>query len=398
MNFVTFDTAINRKGTYCTQWDYVEDRFGEADLLPFTISDTDFMVPKEVLKTLKERMNHPVFGYTRWNHHELKEAIKQWYQSRFDTLLEEEWIMYTPTVIYAVSTLIQMLTKKGEGVVLQTPAYDAFFKVIQDNDRLLVENPLIYEESQYRIDFTDLEDKLARPENKVLLLCSPHNPTGRVWKQWELEKIVALCRQYSIFLLSDEIHMDILGRGQRHIPITRFNYEQVAIVTSGTKTFNFPGLTFAYALIPNLGLREHFQRKLKNADGLSSTNVFGMLATMSAYRYCSHWVDELNHYLESNQRYVKAFIQEKLPDVKVVDLEATYLMWLDISKAVSDIPLLREKLISVGKVAIMDGSIYGGNGHQFLRLNIGCPKSKLVDGLDRMLKSFEAAAAIEIKP
>lgn len=395
---MTFDTAINRKGTYCTQWDYVEDRFGEADLLPFTISDTDFMVPKEVLKTLKERMNHPVFGYTRWNHHELKEAIKQWYQSRFDTLLEEEWIMYTPTVIYSVSTLIQMLTKKGEGVVLQTPAYDAFFKVIQDNDRLLVENPLIYEENQYRIDFTNLEEKLARPENKVLLLCSPHNPTGRVWKQWELEKIVALCRQYSIFLLSDEIHMDILGRGQRHIPITRFNYEQVAIVTSGTKTFNFPGLTFAYALIPNLGLREHFQRKLKNADGLSSTNIFGMLATMSAYRYCSHWVDELNHYLESNQRYVKTFIQEKLPDVKVVDLEATYLMWLDVSKAVSDIPLLREKLISVGKVAIMDGSIYGGNGHQFLRLNIGCPKSKLVDGLDRMLKSFEAAAAIEIKP
>lgn len=395
---MTFDTAINRKGTYCTQWDYVEDRFGEADLLPFTISDTDFMVPKEVLKTLKERMNHPVFGYTRWNHHELKEAIKQWYQSRFDTLLEEEWIMYTPTVIYAVSTLIQMLTKKGEGVVLQTPAYDAFFKVIQDNDRLLVENPLIYEENQYRIDFTNLEEKLARPENKVLLLCSPHNPTGRVWKQWELEKIMALCRQYSIFLLSDEIHMDILGRGQRHIPITRFNYEQVAIVTSGTKTFNFPGLTFAYALIPNLGLREHFQRKLKNADGLSSTNIFGMLATMSAYRYCSHWVDELNHYLESNQRYVKTFIQEKLPDVKVVDLEATYLMWLDVSKAVSDIPLLREKLISVGKVAIMDGSIYGGNGHQFLRLNIGCPKSKLVDGLDRMLKSFEAAAAIEIKP
>ncbi|MDA5329254.1 MalY/PatB family protein [Enterococcus lactis] len=398
MKFVAFDTTINRKGTYCTQWDYVEDRFGEADLLPFTISDTDFMVPEEVLDTLKERMNHPVFGYTRWNHHELKEAIKQWYQSRFDTLLEEEWIMYTPTVIYAVSTLIQMLTKKGEGVVLQTPAYDAFFKVIQDNDRLLVDNPLIYEENQYRIDFTDLEEKLARPENKVLLLCSPHNPTGRVWKQWELEKIVALCRQYSIFLLSDEIHMDILGRGQTHIPITRFNYEQVAIVTSGTKTFNFPGLTFAYTLIPNLGLREHFQRKLKNADGLSSTNIFGMLATMSAYRYCSHWVDELNHYLESNQRYVKAFIQEKLPDVKVVDLEATYLMWLDISKAVSDIPLLREKLISIGKVAIMDGSIYGGNGHQFLRLNIGCPKSKLVDGLDRMLKSFEATAEIEIKP
>ncbi len=392
---MSFDTIIDRTGTYCTQWDYVKDRFGEPGLLPFTISDTDFMIPEEVLETLKKRIEHPVFGYTRWNHYELKEAIKRWYQIRFETKIDEDWIMYTPTVIYAVSAFIQLITEKGQGVILQTPAYDAFFKVIQDNERQLVENQLIYENNYYRIDFTDLEQKLAQPENKLLLLCSPHNPTGRVWKQWELEKIVALCRRYSVFLLSDEIHMDITGREQTHLPVTRFPYEQIAIVTSGTKTFNFPGLTFAYTLIPDPQLRETFQKKSKNADGLSSPNVLGMLATMSAYQSCGYWVDDLNRYLEKNQQYVKAFLQKNLPAIKVAEIEATYLMWLDLSEAVSDISLLRKKLVSVGKVAIMDGTIYGGNGAQFLRLNIGCPKAKLADGLNRMLKGFEAAAKIE---
>lgn len=386
-----FDTVIDRRKTYCTQWDYIKDRFGEADLLPFTISDTDFMVPKEVLETLTQRMAHPIFGYTRWDHHELKEAIKQWYQTRFATIISQEWIVYTPTVIYAISAFIQLLSEKGEGVILQTPAYDAFFKVIKDNERRVIENPLIYEKNRYRIDFIDLEEKLAKPENKLLLFCSPHNPTGRVWTQQELEKIIALCQQYSVFLLSDEIHMDILGNGQTHLPATNFHYEKTAIITSGTKTFNFPGLSFAYTLIPNQKLRVDFYRKLKNADGLSSANIFGMLATMSAYRYCNDWVDELNRYIDKNQQYVRTFIKENLPRIKIVDLEATYLMWLDISEAVLDLSILREKLISVGQVAIMDGTIYGGNGAQFLRLNIGCPTSKLEDGLNRMLKSFKAA-------
>ncbi|MEY8445561.1 MalY/PatB family protein [Enterococcus ratti] len=385
-----FDTVIDRKDTYCTQWDFVKDRFGEDDLLPFTISDTDFMVPNEVLETLTKRMKHPIFGYTRWNHDELKKAIQQWYQIRFDAIIEKEWIMYTPTVIYAASAFIQLLSKKGEGVVLQTPAYDAFFKVIQDNGRQVVENQLIYENNCYSIDFINLEKQLAQPENKLLLLCSPHNPTGRAWSQQELEKIVALCQKYTVFLLSDEIHMDILSKGQRHLPATSFHYEKTAVITSGTKTFNFPSLSFAYTLIPNLQLRKAFHQKLKNADGLSSPNIFGMLATMSAYQHCAYWVDELNQYLEKNQQYVKTFIQKNLPRIKIVDREATYLMWLDISEIVSDISILQKKLVSTGKVAIMDGTIYGGNGTQFLRLNIGCPISKLEDGLNRMLKGIKA--------
>ncbi|EAC9319665.1 aminotransferase class I/II-fold pyridoxal phosphate-dependent enzyme, partial [Listeria monocytogenes] len=188
MKSVSFDKAIDRRGTYCTQWDFVEDRFGEADLLPFTISDTDFAVPEAVLATLQERLKHPVFGYTRWNHPQLKEAIQTWYQTRFQTKIEEHWIMYTPTVIYGISALIQLLTNEGEGIILQTPAYDAFFKVIQENKRQVVANELLYQEKRYSIDFIDLEKKLAQPENRCLLLCSPHNPTGRVWEQWELER------------------------------------------------------------------------------------------------------------------------------------------------------------------------------------------------------------------
>lgn len=387
---MSFDTLINRIGTYCTQWDFVEDRFGEADLLPFTISDTDFELPAAVLSALSVRINHPVFGYTRWNHGDLKEAIQQWYQQRFETSIACEWVMYTPTVIYGISVLIQLLTKKGAGIVIQTPAYDAFFKVIQENDRRVVENPLIYEGNTYRIDFDDLETHLAQPENTLLLLCSPHNPTGRVWKAWELEKIIALCQRYDVFLLSDEIHMDVLGNGQIHLPITRFQYEKVALVTSGTKTFNFPGLIFAYALIPDNQLREAFQRRLKNADGLSSASVFGMLATMTAYKQCSSWVDELNNYLASNRQLVKEFVQKYIPAVKIVEPEATYLMWLDVSNAVPSVADLQKKLVSIGKVAIMDGAIYGGNGARFLRLNIGCSQTKLVDGLQRMLKGFAA--------
>ncbi|EGO2675347.1 MalY/PatB family protein [Enterococcus faecalis] len=389
MKSVSFDKAIDRRGTYCTQWDFVEDRFGEADLLPFTISDTDFAVPEAVLATLQERLNHPVFGYTRWNHPQLKEAIQTWYQARFQTKIEEHWIMYTPTVIYGISALIQLLTNEGEGIILQTPAYDAFFKVIQENKRQVVANELLYQEKRYSIDFIDLEKKLAQPENRCLLLCSPHNPTGRVWEQWELERMVSLCQQYDVFLLSDEIHMDIVNKGQVHRPITQFDYKKSAIITSGTKTFNFPGLIFAYALIPDNELRDAFQLKLKNADGLSSTSILGMLATMTAYQKCGTWVDELNDYLAENQRYVKDFLQTYLPKIKVTELEATYLMWLDVSTAVPDVARLQEALVSVGKVAIMDGSIYGGNGQRFLRLNIGCSQAKLHEGLERMRQGFE---------
>lgn len=383
-----FDRVIDRNGTYCTQWDYVQDRFGVADLLPFTISDTDFALPEAVVDVLSQRLKHPVFGYTRWNHGYFKSSVQNWYQKRFNFELDSDWIFYSPAVIYSISKLLQIVSKEGSGVVVQTPAYDAFFKTIEGNQRVIVENKLCYQDQRYTIDFEDLEEKLSDPNNQVMLLCSPHNPTGRVWTTEELAKISQLCKQYDVFLISDEIHMDVLRKGEKHHPILEFATEKVALVTSASKTFNFPGLIFSYLLIPDPLLREEFQMALKNQDGLSSTSTLGMLATVAAYNECETWVDELNDYMDENFNYVDDYLKAYLPQLKAVPSQATYLMWIDTKELGIPMAELQEKLVHKGKVAIMDGNVYGGNGSQFLRLNIGCPRAKLEDGLARLKKSL----------
>lgn len=383
-----FDEVINRKDTNCTQWDYVQDRFGQSGLLPFTISDTDFALPKQAIQRLNERMSHPVFGYTRWNHKDFKNSIETWYQKRFNTKIDKDWIYYTPTVIYAISQLIKMKSNDNDGVIIQTPAYDAFFNVIKENNRTVVQNDLIYKDGYYSIDYINLEELLSKVNNKILLLCSPHNPTGRVWSDEELTKLIELCQKHNVYIISDEIHMDIVRKEYNHIPILKKSIDNIAIVTSGSKTFNFPGLLFAYVLIPNLEDGDMFLRYLKQRDGLSSPSIMGMEATITAYNECSEWVEELNNYLDENIKIVQDYLERNLPDIKLVYPESTYLLWLDISGLNMSMDELQEHLIKIGNVAIMDGKTYGGNGQLFLRYNIGCPKSKVLEGLNRLKLSI----------
>lgn len=384
-----FNQVIDRRGTHCTQWDYVKDRFGKEDLLPFTISDTDFSLPDEVKDKLAERLEHGVFGYTRWDHSDFKQAVKKWYQKRFNYTIKEEWVVYSPSVIYSVFQLIEMYSNKGDGVVLQTPAYDAFYKTIQGNERRIVENPLLYNKGLYSIDFTDLEEKLADPSNRILLLCSPHNPTGRVWKKEELEQMVSLCKKYKVFIISDEIHMDVLRKGEIHYPILSFIKENAALVTSGSKTFNFPGLIFSYALLPDRKDRERFLYRLKNQNGLSSASTLGLEATITAYEECGDWVDTLNRYIDDNIRYVEQTLETAFPTMKPVLSQSTYLMWIDVSSLELSMEIIQKRLLEIGKVAIMDGEVYGGNGKIFLRLNVGCPREKLEDGMERLVRSLK---------
>src|SRR5699024_645509 len=383
-----FDEVINREGTNCTQWDYVQDRFGQSGLLPFTISDTDFALPKQVIQRLNERMSHPVFGYTRWNHKEFKNSIETWYQKRFNIKIEKDWIYYTPTVIYAISQLIKMKSNENDGVIIQTPAYDAFFNVIKENNRTVVQNDLIYKDGYYSIDFIYLEELLSKSNNKILLLCSPHNPTGRVWSVDELTTLIELCRKHDVYIISDEIHMDIVRKEYNHIPLFKKSIENIAIVTSGSKTFNFPGLLFAYVLITDLEDGNIFLRYLKQRDGLSSPSIMGMEATITAYNECSEWVEELNNYIDENIKLVQEYLERNLPEIKLVYPESTYLLWLDISGLNMTMDELQERLIKIGNVAIMDGKTYGGNGQLFLRYNIGCPKSKVLEGLNRLKLSI----------
>lgn len=383
-----FNQIIDRRGTYCTQWDYVQDRFGVKDLLPFTISDTDFKVPEIVNEAILKRVNHPIYGYTRWNNGDFQNSVTSWYQRRMDTNIDSKWIVYSPSVMYSVSQLIQIVSKEDDGVIIQTPGYDAFFKTIRGNNRQIVENPLNYKDGVYALDFEDLEEKLKLKNNSVLLLCSPHNPTGKVWSEDELIKIIELCAEYDVFIISDEIHMDVLRKNIQHHPILKFSINNIAIVTSASKTFNFPGLIFSYAIIPDVVIQENFLYNLKNKDGLSSTSILGLEATMAAYNHSETWVDDLNIYIEKNYNYVKEQMAKYFPDFKVVESNSTYLMWIDVSESHYSMDEIQNALINVGKVAIMDGKIYGGNGQDFLRLNIGCPMDKLVDGIERMKKSL----------
>lgn len=390
MNY-SFDEVVNRLGTYCTQWDYIEDRFGEKDLLPFSISDTDFLCPPEILTAIKKRVDHGIFGYTRWNHLEFKGAIQQWYLKRFSTSIKEDWIIYSPTVIYTISKLIEHMTEEGDHVVVQTPAYDAFFKLVEENKRVFSGNKLLYENSSYFIDFQDLEKKLAHPCAKVFLLCSPHNPTGRVWSKIELKKMIALCKKYQVYVISDEIHMDIVNKPNVHIPIVNAaeNLDHVCICTSASKTFNTPGLGGSYAIIPNQELKERFLITLKNIDGLSSTSTLGAIGLMSAYLNGGQWVDELNAYIEKNMELVKGFLDTHIPSAHLEIPESTYLAWIDISRLPYTDEQLQDALIHHGKVAIMPGEMYGKDGKGFLRMNVGCPSSKVIDGLQRFKKALD---------
>ncbi|MEK3889372.1 MalY/PatB family protein [Bacillus sp. FSL K6-3431] len=386
-----FDEVINRRGTFCTQWDYIEDRFGEKDLLPFSISDTDFLSPKEILQTLENRLQHGIFGYTRWNHEQFKESISNWYERRYSSTIKEEWIVYSPSVIYSISKMMEILTDEADHIVMQTPAYDAFYKTITDNKRTILPNELIYHEGRYSIDFIDLEEKLAHTKTKVLLLCSPHNPTGRVWKKEELERIVHLCNQYDVYIISDEIHMDIIHEGNTHIPITdvAVDLNKVCICTSASKTFNTPGLGGSYSLIPNKKLRDAFLIALKNKDGLSSASVFGTLATITAYNECADWVDELVEYIEDNLRTIQSYLKKHLPKLQLTMPESTYLAWIDVSQLPYSSEQLQHALVHHGKVAIMSGETYGEAGTSFIRMNVGCPKSKVLEGLQRLKKGIE---------
>ena len=227
-----FDEVHNRLGTYCTQWDYIEDRFHKKDLIPFSISDTDFIIPKPITEKINEVANHQIYGYTRWNHHDFKSSITGYFQRHFDTHIEEDWILYSPSVMYSVSLLIRLLSKRHDKVLTMNPMYDAFINVIKENDRELVSHNLIATDKSYEIDF-DVFEKQAR-QCQILLLCSPHNRTGRIWSDEEMRKMIDICKKYHLKIISDEIHMDIQIQTKKHQPLLKYInlYEEMYTASS----------------------------------------------------------------------------------------------------------------------------------------------------------------------
>lgn len=384
-----FDEVINRKGTYCTQWDYIEDRFNKKDLLPFSISDTDFKIPRPITDKLKEVINHEIYGYTRWNHHDFKGAIADYYERRFKCFINEDWILYSPSVMYSVSVLIRLLSNPKDKILAFNPMYDAFFSVIEENDRQLVSENLKEEQGVFKIDFESFDRKIR--ECKIMLLCSPHNPTGRVWTNEEIEHIIKSCKKYGVKIISDEIHMDIILGKNKHIPILKYikEYTYLYLVSSASKTLNTPGLIGSYSIIPSEEIREKFLRQTRKKDFLNSVSIFGMYATMVGYRECDDYIDQLVEYIKENTVIVDEFIKKELPQLKYKPAEGTYLAWIDGRELPFTKEEIQHALVNVGKVGIMPGETYGDNGAKYLRLNCGCPKEKLIEGLWRLKKGIE---------
>lgn len=382
-----FDQVINRKNTYSTQWDYIADRFGRNDILPFSISDTDFAVPDSVQEALKKRIEHPIYGYSRWNHDDYKDSIVYWFKTMNNVDINPEWIVYSPSVVFSIGTFIRMLSKPNETVATFTPMYDAFYKVIESNQRNLAPVRLGSAQQGYQIDWDSLETVLSQEQTKIFLLTNPHNPTGKVFSQTELNRINDMCKRNNVFLISDDIHKDIVYSQTQYTPITSVTTESTVLCCSGSKTFNTPGLIGSYILIPDKTLREQFLVELKSKNALSSVSILGMYAQMASYSEDGlNYVKQLVDYTDKNMDMVKEFLDKNLPNFRFTKPEATYLAWIDISNVDMDIKEMQDKMINVGKVGIMAGSTYGDSN--YLRMNIACPKSKLEEGLKRLKNSF----------
>jgi len=385
-----FSQPVDRHNTYCTQWDFVQDRFGEADLLPFTISDMDFATAPQIIEAMLKRTQHGVFGYSRWQHHDFLSAIQCWFKKSFNHDIDTSQVVYGPSVIYMVSQLICQWSDTGEGVVIHTPAYDAFFKTIEGNHRKVRPCPLSRQGDKWVCDMAQLEALLAEPSTRILLLCSPHNPTGKVWSEEELSMMAALCKRHNVRVISDEIHMDLCWGEAKHIPWSAISTEPHALFTSASKSFNVPALTGAYGMISDTPSRDAYFNKLKVCDGLSSPAIFAVIAHIVAYTEADDWFKSLREYLFANLTYLQERLNAELPELHWQVPESTYLAWIDISPLNIDDKELQHRLIHQEKVAIMPGETYGEEGRGYIRFNVGCSRIKLADGLDRFIRAVKS--------
>ncbi|WP_203623642.1 MULTISPECIES: MalY/PatB family protein [unclassified Lacticaseibacillus] len=387
MGKVDFDTVVDRYGTYSTQWDYVKDRFGEANLLPFTISDMDFKAPQGVSDVLTKAASRGLFGYTRWNNPEFKGAITNWFKRRYDTVIDPASIVYSPSVIFSLAKLLEQFSQPGQKVLTFSPCYDAFINTVTANNRVLVQYNI-----DAGVDWQTVEQLFAREHPAIFLLCNPHNPLGVAWSDEDMQRIVALCDAYHVAIISDEIHMDVVRKGTQVNTLAKYFHElsvPKAVLTSASKAFNIPALGCSYALLPDALDREQFLFSLKQKNALSSVPYLGMLATIECYNNQEDWLDQLSAYIDQNFAYTKQFLADELNlDYQIP--AATYLGWINIAPLGLDMTTLQHEMVTQQKVAIMDGSVYGNGGHNYLRFNLGAPKSKIEDGLNRLAKAVHA--------
>ncbi len=390
MTKYNFDQYIDRKHTASMKWGLTKSLFGSDDVLPMWVADMDFEAPPEVIEAIRQRADHGIFGYS-YVPSSAGEAFKEWLEKRHGWVIEPEWILYTPGVVPAIGMAIQALTEPGDKVLVQPPVYTPFFNMIRNNNRVIVHSPLEIKDNRFHINMDDFEAKLKEGV-KLFLLCNPHNPGGRVWTEEELRQMAELCLKYDVIIVSDEIHSDLVFKPHKHVPVASLSgdiAEKTVTFMAPSKTFNLAGLQASTVIIKNERMRRAF-RTVQTRLGITSLNPFAAIGLETAYRHGKEWLEELLDYLYENIMTAKDFIDREIPGISVMIPDATYLIWLDCRKLGLSDREIWDALTKKGKLGLEPGPKYGPGGEGFLRMNVGCSRKILMEGLNRLKKAFSS--------
>jgi cystathionine beta-lyase len=383
-----FDEIIDRKETDSIKYDLRKTIFGREDVLPMWVADMDFKTPDFIIESIRSRLDHPVLGYTL-EPSGMNESIVDWIKARHGWEVRKEWIVAGPAVVPSMAILVHAFTEPGDEIIVQKPVYFPFFRTIANHGRYILNNPLINNNGRYEMDLDDLLAKIT-PRTRMIFLCSPHNPGGRVWSENELKSLAEICLKNNILIVSDEIHADLVLFGNKHIPTASIN-EEIARNTitcmSSSKTFNTAGLASAYVIVSDLKKRRVYKDKL-NDFHLNIGNIAGLYAQEAAYKNGAEWLDQLLNYLEGNIIYLEDYIQQNLPDIKIMKPEGTYLVWMDFRDTNIEAKKLKRFMIEEAGLGLSDGVLFGEEGFGFERINVACPRSVLKNGLERLSRAL----------
>lgn len=380
-----FDEVINRYGTDSAKFDTAAEHGYPGDILPLWVADMDFRAPACVQEALHRAVEHGIYGYSIQSG-EYYQALESWFARNFDWQLQKDWLITTPGVVFALSVAVRAVTNPGDRVLVLPPVYHPFYSVVENNDRCIVRSHLRYENGTYRMDFTDIERKITENDVKLLIFCSPHNPVGRVWTAEELQRLGAICKKHGVTVISDEIHCDFAFPEHPHTPFIKAcpeMTESCIICTAPSKTFNLAGLQVSNIFIPNEGLRMRLQREM---DGIAfhGVNRLGAIAATAAYRQGQPWLEDCKAYMRENLAYVRNFLAEKLPRIKLVEPEGTYLAWLDCTGLGLSGEELDHLIIHKAKLWLDSGGIFGDETALFQRVVLACPRATLQKAMEQL--------------
>jgi cystathionine beta-lyase len=385
-----FDLVVDRCSTLSYKWDALLENFGREDLLPMWVADMDFRPPETVVKAVLDRAAHGIYGYER-RPSSFAEAVLNWLKQRQDWEIDPAWLIHTPGVVSGLTLSVLAVTEPGEGVVIQPPVYPPFYRILQANGRVPVENPLVEENGRYVMNLDQLEE-IFRSGVKTMLLCSPHNPVGRVWSRAELESLAELILKYDVTVIDDEIWADLVFPGVKHTPLASLSPEiahRTLTFNAPTKTFNIAGLYVSNGIIPNEAYRERINELLLGLS-VGTVGFFGLVAAETAYTTGTKWLDELVAYLEENADYVIRELSRIAPQIKILRPEGTFVLWMDCRELGIPLEDLNQFFVQKAGIALNEGSAFGPVGLGFQRMNIGCPRSLVTEALDRLEKALAA--------